>query len=255
MTNERKTETIVRNALNKSGYFNNSNITVEEQKSDSQIVDKLLKNASKKGNGKGFPEFIIRSKEFPEFIIVIECKADPKKHESESRDKYSEFAVDGVLLYSAYLSKEFDVLAIAVSGQTLSEIRISQFMRLKNSDESKPILGREILTFGECYEAIIQSEEKFNQDYYRLLEYTKDLNDILHGKKIKESQRGLLISGVLIALQNRAFRGSFTAHKKPEQIANNLLSTIVDEFTNANLNAENINNLKQAYSFITTHSS
>lgn len=54
MTNERKTETIVRNALNKSGYFNNSNITVEEQKSDSQIVDKLLKNASKKGNGKGF---------------------------------------------------------------------------------------------------------------------------------------------------------------------------------------------------------
>jgi type I restriction enzyme M protein len=46
---------------------------------------------------------------------------------------------------------------------------------------------------------------KFNQDYLKLLEYTKELNDLLHTKKIKEAQRSLLISGILIALQNTSF--------------------------------------------------
>ena len=51
----------------------------------------------------------------PEFIVVLECKADPSKHESPGRDKYSQYAVDGALLYASYLSKEYDVLAIGVS--------------------------------------------------------------------------------------------------------------------------------------------
>ncbi len=72
----------------------------------SQKLIKLLKNASKSGNGAGYPEFLIS---FPspntDFLIVIECKADIKKHESKDRDNYSSFAVDGVLLYASYLKK------------------------------------------------------------------------------------------------------------------------------------------------------
>ena len=93
-------------------------------------------------------------------------------------------------------------------------------------------------------------KSRFNQDYLKLLQYTKDLNELLHSKKIKEAQRSLLISGILIALQNIAFKSSFSAHKKPEQLAKHLLATIVDEFTNANLPADKVNNLKQAYSFM-----
>ena len=37
-------------------------------------------------------------------------------HESKNRNQYKDYSVDGVLLYSSYLVKEFDVLAIA-SGQ------------------------------------------------------------------------------------------------------------------------------------------
>lgn len=253
MANERKTENIVRKYLSECGYFNDTKIIVEEQKSDFPLIDKSLSNASKKGTGKGYPEFIVRSKEFSDFVIIVECKADPKKHESSSLDKYSEYAVDGVLLYASFLSKEFDVLAIAISGEDETELKISQFLHLKNDHKAHKFLGNEILSLKDYYNAFLQSDMKFNQDYLKLLEYTKELNDLLHSKKIKEAQRSLLISGILIALQNTAFKNSFSAHKKPEQLANNLLSTIVDEFTNANLPTEKVNNLRQAYSFILTN--
>jgi type I restriction enzyme M protein len=107
----------------------------------SYLIDKLLNNASKKGTGKGYPEFIIRSKEYSDFVIVVECKADPKKHESTNFDKYSEYAVDGVLLYASFLAKEFDVLAIAVSGENETELRVSQYLQLKNTHKSHKFLG------------------------------------------------------------------------------------------------------------------
>lgn len=253
MANERKTENIVRRHLNELGYFDDRNIVVEEQHSDYLVIDKLLANASKKGVGKGFPEFIIRSTDYSDFLIVIECKADIKKHESTSFNKYSEFAVDGALLYSSFLSKEFDVLAIAVSGETDSEVKVSQFLQLKGSHKPVKFLGDKFLSLKDYYSALMQSDMKFNQDYLKLLQHTKELNDLLHSKKIKEAQRSLLISGILIALQNKAFKNSFTAHKKPNQLATHLLTTIVDEFTNANLPSDKVANLKQAYSFILTN--
>ena len=104
MANERKTEQIVRKHFEKFA----DKLIIEEQKSDNPIIDKLLKTASKKGTGKGYPEFIISFKENSELLIVVECKADVTKHESKNRVKYSEYAVDGVLLYASYLSKSFD---------------------------------------------------------------------------------------------------------------------------------------------------
>ena len=107
MANETKTEAIVRDHFEKFEDI----LNIEEKISDNPKIDKLLKNASKRGAGKGFPEFIITYKNNPDFLIVVECKPDVLKHESPNRDKYSEYAVDGALLYSSYLSKEFDVLA------------------------------------------------------------------------------------------------------------------------------------------------
>lgn len=253
MTNERKTENLVRNFFRQNGYYYDDSIIIEEQKSDYPRIDKLLSTASKKGKGKGYPEFIVRSEKYSNFIIVVECKADVNKHESKNRDKYSDYAVDGSLLYSTFLSKDFDVLSIAVSGETKSNLRISQFIQLKSSHKIHSFLGNNILGFKEYFDAFLNSDLKFNQDYLTLLDYTKELNDLLHAKKIKESHRSLLISGILIALQNLSFKSSFSSHQKATQLSNHLLSTIADEFSNANLPTEKVNNLKQAYSFILTN--
>ena len=99
MVNERKTEIITRNHFSK--FLDE--IDIEEQVSDNPKIDKLLKIASKKGEGKGYPEFIISYKTNPDLLIVVECKSDVTKHESKDRDKYADFSVDGVLLYASYL--------------------------------------------------------------------------------------------------------------------------------------------------------
>jgi type I restriction enzyme M protein len=123
MPNERKTETLVRETLRVHGYFEDEAITVDEQRSDNPRIKKLLAMASKGGRGGGQPEFIISSSRHPDFLIVIECKGDPGKHESLTHDKFAEYAVDGALLYASYLSREYDVLAIGVSGQTRKNSR------------------------------------------------------------------------------------------------------------------------------------
>ena len=137
--------------MKNADFFKDGNLTVEEQKSDSPRIHKLLKNASKKGQFQGYPEFIIGSKAYSDFLIVIECKADSKKHISKTLDKYSDFAVDGALLYASFLSKEFDVLAIAVSGETEATLRISHYSHLRSEDRAIEFLADEILPFGDYH--------------------------------------------------------------------------------------------------------
>ncbi|HEV7506489.1 MAG TPA: N-6 DNA methylase [Thermoanaerobaculia bacterium] len=250
--NERKTEDLVEARLRRCGYYlPNSGVVVEKQRSDTPRIQKLLENASKQGGGVGKPEFLIHSSSHPDFLIVIECKASPQRHASATRDHYSAYAVDGALLYASFLSKEFDVLAIAVSGQTEATYRISHFFHVRGTPKAVGFAGaRDVLPIDEYYESFLHSEPKFRQDYDALLDYSRILNNTLQARKITEAQRGFLISGILIALQSKAFKDSFRSHRTGKQIARNLLSTIHEEFESASLPAERRENLVQAFSFI-----
>jgi len=250
MSNERKTETLVRKRLEKAGFFKDGNLKVEEQKSDSPRIDKLLKNASKKGQNQGYPEFIISSKTASDFLIVIECKADATKHISKTLDKYSDFAVDGVLLYASFLSREFDVLAIAVSGETEATLRISHYLHLRGTEQAVEFPADEILPFGDYYKKYRHSEVKYRQDYDALLSYSRELNEELQAKKIKESHRGLLISGILVALEDEPFKNGFKVQRTAKNLANHLVVSIVNELKRAKLPPDKISSLKGEFSFI-----
>jgi type I restriction enzyme M protein len=253
MGNEAKTENIFRTKIRKLGYYDDENIIIEEKQSDNPIIRKLLSKASKRGKGTGYPEFIIRSKKDSNFLIVVECKASITKHQSETLNNFADYAVDGARLYSAYLSNQFDVIAIGISGERESSMRISHFLQLSGEDRCHNFLGHEILKFDDYIHEYRISPYKFIQDYQKLLDYTQDLNETLHAKKIKENQRSLLISGILISLQNRAFRDSYSSHRTARQLANNLLETITSELVDANIPDVNMRNLKQAFTFITTN--
>lgn len=247
--NEKITEDLVREHFKKDINFDN--ITFEEQKSKIPHIDKLLKNASKSGIGGGKPEFIITFKDNQDLIIVIECKADVTKHESDTKDKYKDYAVDGVLLYSSFLSKEYDVFSIAVSGEDIKNLKISHFLQLKGEKDVKPMFGDELLSVDNYLNGYKTSEQKFNQQYHELLKYSKTLNDFLHSKKVKESQRSLLISGILIALDYEPFETSYKTHKNTKQLANSLVTTIKNQLSNT-LNENKAENLAISYSFIKT---
>ncbi|MFH1191924.1 MAG: N-6 DNA methylase, partial [bacterium] len=246
--NERKTESIVRQHFNK--FFDN--IYIEEQRSDNPKIDKLLKSASKKGGGKGYPEFIISYKINPDLLIVIECKADVTKHESKDRDKYADFSVDGALLYASYLSKSFDVLAIAVSGETKQSLKVSHFLHLRDEKKATPIFGDKFLSVDDYLSGYLKSPEKFRQDYNSLLDFAKQLNEKLHTYKIPEKDRALLISCIIIALENNAFKKSYSFHSTPKELADNLVQTVLSELKNANITGEKLENLSIQFSFIKT---
>ncbi|EQB34607.1 hypothetical protein M947_10560 [Sulfurimonas hongkongensis] len=251
MANESITDDIIRDFFQTNKLYKDNKVAIEKQSTKTKKIDKLLINASKSGGGKGYPDFIIQYKENPNFIIVIESKADTKKHKSDTLDKYKDYAVDGVLLYSSFLSKEYDVLAIAVSGEEKEKLKISHFLQLKNTKEAHTIFNDDKLLNLSDYENGYKTDErKFNQDFQELLKYSKTLNDKLHTLKVKESERSLLISGTLIALTDKAFCTSYKL-KNPKSLAKYLITTIEEKLTD--VQNEHIQNIISSYSFITTH--
>ena len=91
---------------------------------------------------------------------------------------------------------------------------------------------------------------KFRQDYDELIAFSRDLNEQLQAEKIKEAHRGLLICGILVALGNEAFKQSYKVQWNAKQLAENLVISIINEFTNAQLPPDRIVSLRGAFSFI-----
>jgi type I restriction-modification system DNA methylase subunit len=250
--NERNTENIVRDILkeNKKKY---SKVTIEEQKSHNPRIEKLLKNASKQGHGVGKPEFIITFDEMNDFVIVIECKADVQKHRSKELNNFKDYAVDGVLLYSSYLSKEFNVIAIAVSGEQKSNLKISNFLQLsgKNYEE---LVDKQILEFEDYLKSYKKNPEKEKLDIAKLMKYSKKLhNDLRDFAKLSEPEKPLLISAILIALNDDSFISSYRKKSKSSDLAKLLISTIKENLEHASIPDLKIKHMMQPYSFITVH--
>lgn len=244
--NERKTENIVRDHFKK--YL--ETVILEEQVSDNPKIKKLLTTASKSGIGRGSPEFIIQFRNNPDLLIIIECKANIGKHESKNRDQYKDYAVDGALLYSSYLAKEFDVLSIAVSGQNERELKVSHFLQLKGEKKAIEKFSNKLLSPEDYLQGYLESPEKFRQDYDKLLSFSKDLNDKLHGYKIPESNRGLLISCILISLENKAFLKSYKDYFIAEDLAKYLVDTAEMELKNSGIQSQKLKIVKTYFEFI-----
>lgn len=251
--NEKYTEDIVRTHFKNDSLF--LKVNFEEQISSIPKIDKLLKNASKRGSGKGKPEFIISVEDEKELIIVVECKADILKHESENRKKYADYAVDGVLLYASFLSKEFDVLSLAVSGIKKDNIKVSYFIQRKGKRESERIFGNRLISIDDILSGLHQDKAKRSEKYENLLDYSRLLNSQLHQLKIKEDKRSLLVSGILIALDNKDFYRSYSGLANNKMLANTLIVTIEEQLKSEKLQGDKIDKLVQNYNFIKSHPS
>ena len=250
--NERITENLFRRFIENDECYWGGIINVEEQKSKNIKINKLLSNASKSGNGKGYPEFIVTFDYYPDLIMVVECKPDILKHESKTGDKYKDYAVDGVKLYSSFLAKEYDVIAIALSGDD-DNFRLSSFIQLKGTSDcyqTDQLKDDRFYTIDEYIDVYKKDDKKFNQDYGKLLEFSKTLNDELHILKIHEADRSLLISAALIALNDPAFYNSYKL-QNPKDLSNNLYNTV--KLKLEELQKDNIDEIMVTYGFLKTH--
>lgn len=259
--NERITENIVRSLLQDLNYYDeNSPVVVEEQKSQIASINKLLRNASKTGKGgKGSPEFIISSPVIPDFLIVFECKADKKHHQSKELNNAKDYAVDGAIHYASFLSKEYNVVAVGVSGQTNSELKISSYIYPKKSTSpkilsnksGKPIEG--IVPFDDFIEHGTYDPDVTKERFHDLMSFSKVLHEFMRDHaKLTESEKPLLVSGTLIALRNKPFANSYSDYD-PSALQKQWMHVIKEEIEKADIPYSKKNNMTQPYSSISVH--
>lgn len=223
--NERITEDIVRDHFKNDSMF--ENIKFEEQKTKNERIKNLLKNASKKGTGKsGYPEFIITFPSIMDLVMIIECKSELKDHCSESNEKQNpeKYAIDGVLHYCKFLKNDFNIIAIAVSGQNKEALKISNFI-IKKGGVKKEI-DQKILSIYD-YLSLIEDESNVEKlKHENILLIASRLNDKLYGYSVPEGERATIVSGILIGLQHDPFRKSYPLQTKPSDLVVDLLNAI-----------------------------
>ena len=251
-TNERNTEDLVRDHFKNDPLF--KILKFEEQKTIVPKAKKCLSTASKNLTGKpGYPEFIITIPAFPDDIIVVECKADAKFHESKKKDSVSTYAVDGVLHYASFLSSEYNVFSIAVSGDEERELKISSFY-LKKGEATHEERDDELLDV-YSYIAIFKGELQARTIENELITRTAiDLNKELNDYSIVEYERCTLISAILLALQDEGFRASYRASAKtktleprPNRVAKGIVDGIKAVLLDNNIDANRVATMVSEY--------
>lgn len=185
----------------------------------------MFDSASKKQtfSSKGIPDFIVIKKDFP-VIVVIECKGDKKYHSSRKdismyktvgfgkSSETTKYGINGVLWYASFLKDDYDVIAVAVSGQTATDSRVTSFVWPKGND----ISGIEVIEDGSLEECLVSIDEyqkdadtvlkrqaKTEDDVRKALKnYTLKCADFLRQNGIEDDSKAGFISAIILGLTN-----------------------------------------------------
>jgi len=229
MANERLTEAIVRDHFKKDPFI--KSVKFEEQKSNNKRIQELLKGQSKGGGkGDGFPEFIISFPTNSNYLIVVECKAKTSDHESPHRDKARDYAVDGVLHYAKALSKGFNVVAIAVSGETEEEVLVSHFYWKKEAKNYSETSDKKLLTIDD-YMQIFEDQFFISDFYTRDIAFkARYLNEEFQAYTIPEYKRCTMVSAMLLALIDKEFKEKYCEIESIAGLGQKMLAAIDSVF-------------------------
>ena len=256
--NERKTEELFRNLLRESKNTKEFDVIVEEQKSDSPRINKLLSTASKRGSGRGYPEFII-SKNNSNLLIVVECKASTSHQSSENLNNYADYALDGALLYGSYLSEDYDVICIGFSGQTIEESKLDTMFIPKGDKTPVKIIDhrtdseiREVLQFDEYLEIINHNPEKEKIELDKIMKFADSLHNYMRDNiGLTEEQKPLVVSAALLALRDDIFyKDKYT---DGERLAKGVIDSIKYVLLEGDIPTHKVESLQDTFGFIRSH--
>ena len=226
MANERLTEGIVRDHFKNDALF--KSIKWEEQKSINKTISQLLIGQSKTGGkGKGAPEFIISFPSDSRYLIIVECKASPAFHESDNRNKIKDYAVDGVLHYAQALSSAYDVIAIAVSGETLEELVVSHFLWKKKTVSYEELKeDKELLPIDSYLHLFANEQFADNLRNIDIVSKAIELNEDYNNYSIPEQTRNTMVSAMLLSLIHEPFRIGYKAQPTTKSLSDSMMAAI-----------------------------
>ena len=226
MANERLTEELVRDHFKNDALY--KSVKWEEQKSSNKAISQLLVGKSKTGGkGNGAPEFIISFPSDSRYLIIVECKANPSFHESSKRNKIKDYAVDGVLHYAKALSAEYDVIAIAVSGETQNELFVSHFLWKKESKNYEELIADKVLLPIDSYLHLFANEQfADNLRNIDIVAKAIELNEDYNNYSIPEQTRNTMVSAMLLSLIHEPFRIGYKAQPTTKSLSDSMMAAI-----------------------------
>lgn len=210
-----------------SGLFKEANIVASPQGSGIKEINDALKTASKKLNGQhGAPDFIGVSKDF---LIVVENKKSIREHENRGSDgallieakSIEKYALNGALHYAKNLAKNTSfnkVFALGVSGDgkqhRISPIFVNERGDYKELEEIETFVSFSPQNIDEYYmREVLEEDTNYDLETRQLILDAATLHEDLRAYgSIKDTDKPLIVSGILLALREIEF-GNFDIDK------------------------------------------
>lgn len=253
--NERKTEHLTEKSLENVGFLASD---FQFQGAEEAEIQRCLPSKKKGTSGAGKPEFIIRLNGDAADLLVVECKFLKTKHASapdlngESELKAADFAEDGVLHYMKGLSKEFNVIGLAVSGGK-EPLQITTFMAVRGG-EIQRLKNKSILPRQDYLNLLNNSSGYGEKTELEILGFARTLHNYLRDEmELSDQHKPLIVSGILLALKQRAFEQGYRSYNDKDKLANGLYASIYETLVDAKIDEKKRAAMMSNYDFIKTH--
>ena len=209
-----------------------------------------LDDFSQGGNGKAKPEYVITFNDDIHTIIVIECKNTVKKHCSEHCNRPSAFAVDGVLYYAKFLKQAYNVIALAISGTNVDNMKVDTFYWVKGQEKYTVLKkAKDIILEPQNYIELIKGNKL--KKAYSLDEIRNtaiDMHNLLREIKVTEAHKPIFIAGILIALNDEDFSKSYSSLTSYKLVMQNIQNAIENVLKESDIKSNRISYIKQVFS-------
>lgn len=195
----------------------------------------------------GYPDFF-RDKE-AEFVIVVEAK---KTNHNRAKLEVQYYMKNNTVMK--------DIIGIAISGQEKQTLKVNYYLRLFGNDDVITLdVANNLLTLKNIEKIYKKAKEKEITTEEHLTKTLYSLNKQFHNEDIvRDTERSLFFSGLMIALKDNTFRHSYNAIQAPSEEetkratskileAHNLNDSIVGAITRQ-LESK-INNLSKEYNW------
>lgn len=203
-----------------------------------------FKSKNKTGK-KGYPDFLYDTNEY---IIVVEAKANDQKT-----------AEDELQFYMNNNEINKDIIGIAISGQSKKDYYATYFIKdVKNDILDRLNVDRNLLTLDNINKIYKRYRYKSLTTTQHLNKILSNINEEFQNAGIRDTERSLFFSGIMIALKDNTFRNIYKSINKPEQKEQrynitklseaHYLNENIIEAINRQLNSK-INNMSKEYNW------
>ena len=174
---------------------------------EKSAIPKSFGFKSKKGTDyKGYPDFFL---DCSDYVVVVEAKANDQ-----------EKAKNEVIWYmmNNKVRKTKDVVGLAFSGQTYNTLKCNYYLLPQNSSNLKEFGSdnsfHKLKKLDELYMNCKYGDAVSDEELTSTL---KGINETLNKFKVRDTERSLFFSGIMIALTNNNFRSTYKSIDMPSE--------------------------------------